>query len=664
MFLLNSLSIRVKLFLIFIIPTTALLVFITLSIMTKLSAVNEASMLKDGLELSVKMSSLVHEIQKERGATAGFLGSKGTKFVETLTNQRKHTDEKRENLKVTMDKIELDALPKEFVNNLQSALNNFNKVTTIREDVNSQSISKKDAIAYYTSMNSDLLDSISVFAFESTEVSVVKALNSYVNFLYSKERAGIERAVGASVFGAQFASLKEKLKFKGLVEQQSSFLKSFEVLASTQNRNFFKDTLSGSVIDEVNTMRAIILGNAPIKESNIKASYWFKTITLKINLLKKVEDKLSENLIEKIDNIYNNNSSTLMWIIIINVILLALTSIIGHVISNYILSTLKEISRVADELSTGNLTENITLNTQDELGQTAKALNHFIDGVGETIAIAKSDSDENVAISHELSVTANNVGENVERSVIIINETTQYADSVRDKIVLAIEDAKASKIEIIKANDKLFAAKEEIIQLANEVRKNAQNEVELAQRMDQVSHDAGDVKNVLEVISDIADQTNLLALNAAIEAARAGEHGRGFAVVADEVRKLAERTQKSLTEINATINVIVQSITDLSTQMGTAAEEIEELSHTAENVEEQISITVDIVNEAVNVSDRTVQEFVSTGENVKSIVNKIDEINKISSVNARNVEEIASAADHLNAMTEGLHSKLEKFKTE
>ncbi|MDQ7068567.1 MAG: nitrate- and nitrite sensing domain-containing protein [Sulfurimonas sp.] len=100
MFLLNSLSIRVKLFLIFIIPTTALLVFITLSIMTKLSAVNEASMLKDGLELSVKMSSLVHEIQKERGATAGFLGSKGTKFVETLTNQRKHTDfEKKRKLK-------------------------------------------------------------------------------------------------------------------------------------------------------------------------------------------------------------------------------------------------------------------------------------------------------------------------------------------------------------------------------------------------------------------------------------------------------------------------------------------------------------------------------------------------------------------------------------
>ena len=99
------------------------------------------------------------------------------------------------------------------------------------------------------------------------------------------------------------------------------------------------------------------------------------------------------------------------------------------------------------------------------------------------------------------------------------------------------------------------------------VQNSAHTEMELAHKIQQLSSDADQVKNVLTVISDIADQTNLLALNAAIEAARAGEHGRGFAVVADEVRTLAERTQKSLVEINATINVIVQAIMDSSDQM-------------------------------------------------------------------------------------------------
>jgi methyl-accepting chemotaxis protein len=310
-----------------------------------------------------------------------------------------------------------------------------------------------------------------------------------------------------------------------------------------------------------------------------------------------------------------------------------------------------------------NLTIKVSENAPQELSQMAHSFNSLISTLKDLIENSKQSASENASISHELSTTAMGVGENVEKSVTVIDEATKKASQIKDEIQRAIYDAQESKKDIIKANDNLNSAREEIVNLAHKVQSSAQLEIELSDRMKTLSNEANEVKNVLEIISDIADQTNLLALNAAIEAARAGEHGRGFAVVADEVRKLAERTQRSLTEINATINVIVQSIIDVSGQMNSNSEEIQELSNSAANVETKINQSVAIVNEAVLASDRTVNDFENTGKNVESIVSQVAQINEISSKNASNVEVIAAAADHLNSMTNELHSKLEVFRT-
>ncbi len=330
-----------------------------------------------------------------------------------------------------------------------------------------------------------------------------------------------------------------------------------------------------------------------------------------------------------------------------------------------IVTPINGVNRVASDLATGegDLTKRLRIHSGDEIGQSCGNINTFIEKIQTLVSESKKLSSENASISHELSVTSNNVGKSVEKSTSVIDSATHKAESITAEIKNAVEEAKSSKEGILQASRDLDIAKNEIVSLTSKVQDSAHVETELADRMQSLSSEAEQVKSVLEVISDIADQTNLLALNAAIEAARAGEHGRGFAVVADEVRKLAERTQKSLVEINSTISVIVQSINDASEQMSGNSQQVQELSDVAGGVEQRIGEAVGKVMDAVHDSDKTVNNFINTGKSIEQIVEQVEQINKISATNARSVEEIAGAADHLGNLTESLNSKLDQFKT-
>lgn len=343
-------------------------------------------------------------------------------------------------------------------------------------------------------------------------------------------------------------------------------------------------------------------------------------------------------------------------------VLLILVAVIASLAINMLLNSIHKVNDYLKVLAQLDFTAELEIKGNNEISLISKNLLVVVNSLKDFIVETKKSSLENSSISHELSATAGVVGQKVEDVRNIVNKTTKKASEISAEVLISVGGANESKQNIITANDNLNAVTKEITNLTGEVQLTAQIEAEMAEKIEQLSSDADQVKEVLTVISDIADQTNLLALNAAIEAARAGEHGRGFAVVADEVRKLAERTQKSLVEIQATINVIVQAIMDAGEQMNKNSKNIQELAGISASVEEKISITVKIMHEANSVSSKTVNDFEKTGHLVDTISAEINDVNDIVASNARSVEEIATASEHLNSMTEQLNQKMEQFK--
>ena len=339
--------------------------------------------------------------------------------------------------------------------------------------------------------------------------------------------------------------------------------------------------------------------------------------------------------------------------------------VVGFAANIAIVGPINNILRVTEDLAKGegDLTKRVVVNSRDETREVAANINIFIEKVHRSVDGAKSASNENSLLSKKLSKSSQEVGFNVEKSVDIISKATQSARETHTQIELSIAEAIVSKKEMSNANIILNEARDEIVTLTTKVQSNAELEVELALKIEELSRDTEEVKGVLTIISDIADQTNLLALNAAIEAARAGEHGRGFAVVADEVRKLAERTQKTLSEINTTINIIVQSTSSASEEMNINSKQMEELSSISLKVEDTIERTTGIVDTATKASDKLVLDFEKVAKQVTFVIEEIKRINTISTENEESVVAITQASEKLNIMTSELSTKLECFKT-
>ncbi|ABF84170.1 methyl-accepting chemotaxis protein TlpB [Helicobacter pylori] len=367
---------------------------------------------------------------------------------------------------------------------------------------------------------------------------------------------------------------------------------------------------------------------------------------------------------EGVNKVFDENTTKLfLWILTATIALVVLTLIYAKL---RIVKRIDELVLKINAFSHGDkdLRAKIDVGDRnDEISQVGRGINLFVENARLIMEEIKGISTLNKTSMDKLVQITQETQKSMKDSSTTLNSVKNKATDIASMMDASIEQSQGLRKRLIETQGLVKESKDAIGDLFSQITESAHTEEELSSKVEQLSRNADDVKSILDIINDIADQTNLLALNAAIEAARAGEHGRGFAVVADEVRNLAGRTQKSLAEINSTIMVIVQEINDVSSQMNLNSQKMERLSDMSKSVQETYEKMSSNLSSVVSDSNQTMDDYAKSGHQIEAMVSDFAEVEKVASKTLADSSDILNIATHVNGTTMNLDKQVNLFKT-
>ncbi|WQS05232.1 methyl-accepting chemotaxis protein TlpB [Helicobacter pylori] len=403
-----------------------------------------------------------------------------------------------------------------------------------------------------------------------------------------------------------------------------------------------------------------------VPEKKFAYSHYDEVSSMVIAATSYYTDINTENkaITEGVGKVFNENTTKLfLWILTATIALVVLTLIYAKL---RIVKRIDELVLKINAFSHGDkdLRAKIEVDDRnDEISQVGRGVNLFVENARLIMEEIKGISTLNKTSMDKLVQIAQETQKSMKNSSTTLDSVKNKATDIASMMNASIEQSQGLKKRLIETQGLVKESKDAIGDLFSQITESAHTEEELSSKVEQLSRNADDVKSILDIINDIADQTNLLALNAAIEAARAGEHGRGFAVVADEVRNLAGRTQKSLAEINSTIMVIVQEINAVSSQMNLNSQKMERLSDMSKSVQETYEKMSSNLSSVVLDSNQSMDDYAKSGHQIEAMVSDFVEVEKVASKTLTDSSDILNIATHVSETTMNLDKQVNLFKT-
>ena len=575
-------------------------------------------------ELSVKASALVHELQKERGMSAGYLGSRGVSFDEELKEQTEVTDEKRKILDASLkETIRENDFP-EVTDKAKAILSQLENLDTIRKGVRSLELDASMAIGYYTNTNSLLLDLSILVASYSENARMTGELYSYVNFLKAKENAGIERAVMSNTFARDSFGPGMYERFISLLAAQDKYLELFQKTASDRTVQEYTRIMDSESTREVDRMRGIARDKGLEGGFQVSSVYWFQKMTEKINLLHQAETALVKRILDQASGLKRKALNNLVLNLILSALILLFSILSVVLISQNIASRTSRMLERIEHINEGDLRVRLDESGNDEITALEKSINQFVANL-QSLVIEISDSSANVhRASSSLTESSNQLASEMEETSIqsgTISSASVEMDQNLTSIASSVEQSSITMGEMARNAARAAESSSRANQVASDATRVAS----------ELGHAAEEIGGVIETINGIADQTNLLSLNASIEAAGAGDAGRGFAVVAAEVKELAGQAQEATSDVKERIQVLQNRV--------------EAIIKSADQIREAIQMAS---SESSSIASAVEEQSIA----VKEMASQVSQAAQGSTEVARNIEGIAATAKRSASSTE------------